>query len=217
MTSKRRDPIKVIIADDHPIVREGFVQIISETSDLTVVGEAENGVELLDKIRELDLDLVVMDMDMPKKSGWDVIAQLKIENPELPVIVLSAATEEDHAIEFFRAGVSGFLNKMRPPKLLLEAIRKVAQGGKYISPELAEKLAFDLANTKDKRPYETLSPREFQVFCMIASGKTIGEISEEIALSVPTVSTYRARILEKMSMKTNAQITNYAYKHGILK
>ncbi len=216
MKNSKQEKIKIIIADDHAIVRKGLVQVISETEDISVVEEAENGNELLAKIRVLDLDLVVMDISMPEKSGWDVIAQMKIEYPRLPVIILSVYPEEDYALKFFQAGASGYLNKTAAPELLVEAIRKVADGGKFVSASLAEKLAFELVDENKKRPHETLSPREFQVFCMIASGKTVKEISKELSLSVPTISTYRARVLEKTEMKNNAQLTHYAFKNKLV-
>lgn len=216
MTKTKQDQIRIIIADDHAIVRKGLVQIISETTDISVLEEAENGVELLEKIRALNPDVVVMDIGMPKKSGWDVMVQLKIDYPRLPVIILSVFPEEDYAVKFFQAGACGYLNKSTAPDLLVEAIRKVAGGGKFISPGLAEKLAFELGDESKKLPHEKLSPREFQVFCMIGSGKTVKEISQELALSIPTISTYRARLLEKMGFKTNSQLTNYAFKNKLL-
>jgi two-component system invasion response regulator UvrY len=216
MKNSKQEKIKIIIADDHAIVRKGLVQVISETEDISVVEEAENGNELLAKIRVLDLDLVVMDIGMPEKNGWDVIAQMKIEYPRLPVIILSVYPEEDYALKFFQAGASGYLNKTAAPELLVAAIRKVADGGKFLSASLAEKLAFELVDENKKRPHETLSPREFQVFCMIASGKTVKEISKELSLSVPTISTYRARVLEKTEMKNNSQLTHYAFKNKLV-
>jgi len=217
MTNSKSDKVKVIIADDHPVVREGLVQIISNAPDLIVVGEAEDGLELLEKIKGLDLDVVVLDVDMPKKNGWEVVAHLNVEYPQLPVIILSGFSEEDCAIQFFKAGASGYLNKMNAIKEIAEAIRKVASGGKYISPNIAEKIAFDLDKNTNLKPHETLSPREFQIFIMIASGKSVKEISEELFLSVPTISSYRARMLEKMSLQSNTQVVNYAFRHGILK
>jgi two-component system invasion response regulator UvrY len=217
MTNTHSDKIKVIIADDHPIVREGFVNIISKSPDLMVVGEAENGHDLLDKIRALDSDVVITDIDMPVKSGWNAMAEIKATWPKLPVLVLSVFPEEEYAIEFFRAGASGYLNKMTSTGLLCSAIRTLASGQKYISPELTTKLALDLVNDTEKQPHETLSSREFQVLCQIAWGKTVKEISEELSLSGATISTYRARILEKMNLRNNAQLTHYAFKHGLLK
>ncbi len=216
MSPKKSGQIRVVIADDHAIVRRGLVQIISETPDFEMAGEAENGHELLRLISELKPDVVVMDINMPEKSGWDVMMQLKIESPKLPVIVLSISPEKDFAVKFLKAGASGYLTKASAPEQLVDAIRKVAGGGKFVSPALAEKLASDLIADGEQAPHESLSPREFQVMSLIASGKTVSEIAEELGVSVPTVSTFRARILEKMSMKTNAQLTHYVIKNGLL-
>lgn len=208
--------VKIIIADDHAFLRKGLVQIISETSDLMVIAEASNGNELLEKIRVNSSDVVVMDVGMPEKSGWDVMLQLKNEMPKLPVIILSVFPEEDYAVKFFKAGASGYLSKSSAPELLVEAIRKVVRGGKFISPKLAELLAFELGDETSKNPHKILSPREFQILTMIASGKTVKEIAIELSLSIPTISTHRARILEKMNLKTNAQLTHYAFKNKLL-
>lgn len=216
MTRKPSDKIQIVIADDHAIVRRGLVQIISEISDLEVMAEAENGNVLLEKIRALRPDVVVMDINMPEKSGWDVMLQLKSEGLKLPVIVLSISPEKDYAVKFLKAGAAGYLTKSSAPEQLVEAIRKVAGGGKFISPALAEKLAFDLAEDNDQPLHASLSPREFQLMCLLASGKTVSEIATELGISVPTVSTHRARTLEKMNMKTNAQLTHYAIKNELL-
>lgn len=217
MVLTNHDKIKVIIADDHPIIREGLIQILSQAPDITVVEQADDGIELLDKIRSLDLDMVLMDLDMPNKNGWDVMRQLKVELPNLPIIILSVGSEEEFAVECFRDGASGYLNKQTSLGLLVEAIRKVAQGEKFISPHLAKKIAFDLGRDTEKQPHENLSTREFQVFCLIASGKPVKEISGELSVSAATISTYRTRILKKMNLNGNAQLTHYAFKHGILK
>jgi two-component system invasion response regulator UvrY len=217
MTNTINNKIRVIIADDHPVVREGLVRIISSTPDIIVAGEAENGAELLEKIRKRDLDVVVLDVDMPQKNGWEVMVHLNAEYPKLPIIILSGFSENDYAVQFFKAGASGFLNKMKAKEEIAEAIRKVARGGKYINPNIAEKLALSLNKNSENPPHETLSTREFQVFFMIASGKSVKEISEELSLSVPTISSYRARMLEKMTLETNAQIINYAFRNGLLK
>ncbi len=215
MTSSKKK-IKIIIADDHAVVRKGLIQIIDETPDLSVIDEAEDGFQALEKIRTGKPDVVLLDINMPGKSGWDVMLQLKSEQPKLPVIVLSIAPEEEYAVNFFKAGASGYLTKSSCPDELIAAIRKVAGGGKFVTPALAEKLADSLQDDSTKLPHETLSPREFQVMNMIASGKTVSEIAAELAVSVPTVSTYRARILEKMEAKTNAQLTHYVFKNKLL-
>ena len=215
--SRGTGTIGVVIADDHAVVRRGLIQIIDETPDLTLLAEAEDGNQLLDRIRTHNPDVVVMDINMPGKSGWDVMRQLQSEAPKLPVIVLSISPEEDYAVSFFKAGVSGYLTKNSCPEQLVEAIRKVARGGKFVSPALGEKLAAALLEDDGTLPpHERLSPREFQILCQIASGKTVSQIAGELAISVPTVSTYRSRILEKMGMKTNAQLTQYVYKNKLL-
>lgn len=209
-------PVRVVIADDHAIVRRGLVQIISETDDLELVGQAENGHELLKLVSGLKPDVAVMDINMPGKSGWDVMLQLKSEKNKVPVLVLSISAKEDYALKFIQAGAAGFLSKASAPEQLVEAIRKVSQGRKFITPELAEQLALQLDQDLEKAPHERLSPREFQVMCLLASGKTVSVIADELALSVPTISTHRARILDKTGLKNNAELTNYAFRNKLI-
>ena len=208
--------IKIIIADDHPIVRAGMKQIISEASDLMVADEASDGHKLLSKIRAENFDVVILDITMPHMDGLDVLKQLKIEKPKLPVIVLSIHPEDQYALRVLKAGASGYVTKTSAPDELINAIRKVFRGGKYISPTIAEKLAFQLDADFKEMPHETLSDREYQVLCMLASGKTVTEIADELALSVKTISTYRARILEKMDMKNNAELIHYAVQNKLV-
>jgi len=208
--------IKILIADDHPIVRKGLKDIIEEIPDMAVGGEASNGQEALEKVRKGDFDIVVLDISMPGGNGLDILKQLKDEKPELSVLVLSMYPEEQYAVRVLRAGASGYLTKESAPEELIAAIRKASTGGKYISSSLAEKLAFDLEIDAEKPFHETLSDREYQVMRMIASGKTGKEIGEELFLSVKTISTYRARILEKMEMKSNAELTHYAIKYRLV-
>ena len=208
--------IKIIIADDHPIVRAGMKQIIAEASDLMVVDEAGDGHKLLSKIRVKNFDVVILDITMPHMNGLDVLKQLKIEKPKLPVIVLSIHPEDQYALRVLKAGASGYVTKASAPDELINAIRKVCRGRKYISPSIAEKLAFNLDANFEEMPHEALSDREYQVLCMLASGKTVTEIAVELALSAKTVSTYRSRILEKMDMKNSAELMHYAIQNQLV-
>lgn len=208
--------IRIIIADDHPIVRAGMKQIISEAVDMSVADEAGDGRQLLNKIRAENFDVVILDITMPHIDGLDVLKQLKIEKPRLPVIILSIHPESQYALRVLKAGASGYVTKSSAPDELITAIRKVQRGGKYISPSVAEKLAFQLEADFEEMPHEVLSDREYQVLCMLASGKTVTEIAEALALSVKTVSTYRSRILEKMDMKNNAELIHYAVQNKLV-
>jgi DNA-binding NarL/FixJ family response regulator len=208
--------IKILIADDHRIVREGLKQILAETEDMVVADEASNVQEVLKKVAGNDYDVLLLDISMPGRSGLDILKQLKSERPKLSVLVLSMYSEEQYALRALRAGASGYMTKESAPDELIEAIRKVSTGRKYISPAVAEKLAVSLESNDERPPQETLSDREFQVMCMIASGKTVKAIADELALSIKTVSTYRARILEKMRMKNNAELTHYAIQNKLV-
>ena len=208
--------IKILIADDHAIVREGLKQILAETSDMVVAGEATNGHEVLEHVRREDWDLVLLDLAMPGKDGLETLKELKLEKPKLPVLVLSIYPEEQYAVRLLKAGAAGYLTKESAPEELIAAIRKVSQKGKYISSSLAEKLAFYLEAGAEKPLHEMLSDREYKVMLMIASGKTVKEIAYEMFLSIKTVSTYRVRALNKMGMNNNAEFTYYAVKHGLV-
>ena len=208
--------IKVLIADDHPIVRQGLRQILSGIPDMEVAGEAVNGQEALDQTRTGDWDVLVLDITMPDRSGFDILKELKHEQPHLPVLVLSIHSEEQLAVRVLKAGASGYLTKENAPDELVKAIRKVVSGGKYVSPALAEALALGLDVTSDQIRHETLSDREFQVMLMMAGGKTLAEIAETLSLSAKTISTYRTRLLEKMNLKTNAEIIRYAIENGLI-
>jgi len=209
--------IKVLIADDHDIVRQGIEKVLSKADDVEVVGEASNGREVIEQVEKIKFDVLLMDVEMPEKTGWDVLSELKVLKPDLPVIILSIFPEEHYGPRFIKAGAAGYLNKASKPPTLLEAIRKVHEGGRYVSPKLAELLIQDLGRTTKENLHDSLSPREFQVFCQIASGKKLKDIADELSLSITTVSTHRARILEKMDMKTNADLIHYAVKHGLIR
>jgi len=207
---------KILIADDHPIVREGFKQVLSETSDMLVADEASNGQEVLNLVQKNNYDVILLDISMPGRSGLEILKELKGENPKLPVLIVSIYPEEQYAVRAFRAGASGYLTKASAPNELISAIRKVSKGGRYISSSLAEKLTYYLDADATKAPHELLSDREYQVMLMIASGKTVTEIAEDLCLSVKTISTYRSHILEKMRMKNNAEITLYAVQNKLV-
>lgn len=208
--------IRILIADDHPIVREGYKKILMSQPDMDVTGEAGNGQEVLDLIQKKDFDLILLDISMPGRSGLEILKELKSQKPHLPVMILSIYPEEQYAVRAFRDGASGYLTKASTPKELISAIRKVSQGGRYVTEALAEKLTYFLHGDVDKAPHEKLSDREFQVMLLIASGKTVTQAAEELCLSVKTISTYRRHILEKMQFTTNAEITMYAIQNKLL-
>ncbi len=207
---------KVLIADDHAVVRQGLKQILSKTTDLEVTDEAENGKEVLDKIKESVPDVLLLDIEMPIHTGWNVLTKLKTTHPKLPILVLSIYPEEHYGLRFLKAGAAGYLNKTSAPDQLVEAIRKVASGGRFVSPQLAELLVLNFDSNPEKPPHESLSAREFQIFCMIASGKKLKDIAEELSLSATTVSTHRSRILDKMKFKNNADLIQYALKVNLI-
>jgi len=207
--------LRVFIADDHAIVREGLKQILAETSDMVVAGEAANGREVLDQMREDDWDVILLDISMPGRDGLDALKQLKHEKPGVPVLILSMYPEEQYAVRALRAGASGYLTKESAPEELVAAIRKVSQGGEYVSISLGERLASYVKRGGERALHEMLSDREYEVMLMIASGKTVKEIAGDLSLSAKTISTNRARLLKKMGMKNNAEITYYAIKKGL--
>jgi two-component system invasion response regulator UvrY len=208
--------IKILIADDHPIVRQGFKQVLSETTDLVVADEAGNGQEVLALVARKDYDVILLDISMPGKNGLEVLKELRMTNTKIPVLILSIYPEEQYAIRALKAGASGYLTKASAPEELISAIRKVSRGGKYISSSLAEKIAYELDGDAEKAPHDSLSDREYQILLMIASGKTVSDIAEEMCLSVKTVSTYRSRILDKMKLKNNAELTTYAIRNKLV-
>ena len=208
--------MNVLIVDDHAIVRKGLKQILVETSSTFHVDEASSGQEALDMILQQSYDTVVLDITMPGRNGLEVLKDIKTQIPGLQVLVLSMHPEDQYALRVMKAGASGYLMKESAPDELVKAIRKVADGGKYITSTLAEKLADFFGSDRVEKIHERLSDREFEVLTLIASGKTVKQIAENLCLSVKTVSTYRSRILEKMMMKTNAEVTHYAIKNGLV-
>lgn len=208
--------IKTLIADDHPFVREGLKQILSATDDITVEFEASNGGEVINEAMKNDYDMILLDITMPGGNVLDIIKQLRDVNPEQKILILTMHPEEQYAIRVLRAGASGYLTKDSAPDELIRAIRKISQGGKYVSSELAEQLATVIGIDYERPPHEMLSDREYQILCEIASGKTVSQIAEELLLSVKTVSTYRGRVLKKMNMKTNAELIYYAVKNELV-
>ena len=208
--------IRLLIGDDHAVVRKGIKQILAETRDIVVADEAGNGREVLEKVQKDDFDMVLLDISMPGRDGLEVLKELKSLRPKLPVLMLSMYPEEQYAVRSLRSGASGYLTKDSAPDELISAIRKVSSGGKYVSASLAEKLAHKLGADMENPLHEALSDREYQVMCMIASGKAVKEIGEELSLSVKTVSTYRSRILNKMRLKGNAELTRYAIDNKLV-
>ena len=208
--------IRVLIADDHAVVRHGLRQILEETSDIVVGGEACNGGEVIEKVRARVGDVLVLDLSMPGRTGLDILKEIKQERPTLPVIVLSMHSEEQYATRVLKAGASGYLPKESAPETFINAIRKVYGGGRYISAAQAEKLTCFFDNIPDHPLHEALSDREYEVLRLISSGETVSQIAGQMHLSVKTVSTYRTRLLEKMRMKTNAELTHYAIRNRLV-
>lgn len=208
--------IKVLIADDHAVVRRGLKEILDETDDIIVAGEATNGREVLEKLQSEQWDVLVLDITMPGRSGLDILKDIKQINSSLRVLILSMHAEEQFATRMIKAGASGYLNKESAPDELVKAIRKVFSGGRYVSAAQAERMVNELADDSGKAPHELLSDREYEIICLIASGKTPTLIAKQLSISVKTVSTYRARILEKMRMSTNAELTHYAIKNNLV-
>jgi two-component system, NarL family, invasion response regulator UvrY len=208
--------IKVLIADDHPIVRQGLRQILSETADMVVAGEASDGREALAQVQAGGWDVLVLDISMPERSGLDILKELKQIQPDLPVLVLSIHAEEQLAVRLLKVGAAGYLTKENAPGELVKAIRKVLSGGRYVSPTLAESLAFDLDISSDQPRHEKLSDREFQVLQLMGEGKTLVEIAEALFLSPKSVSTYRHRLLKKLNLTNNSELIRYAIENSLI-
>lgn len=207
--------LKILIGDDHAIIRKGLRQILTEEFVPCAIDEASTGREVIYKTNEKNYDILILDISMPERNGIDILQQLKIEQPALPILVLSIHQEEQYAVRVLKSGAAGYLNKASAPEELVAAIQKISGGGRYISPEVAEHLA-DRINDPERPLHENLSAREYQVMLLIASGKTLSEISNELVISVKTVSTYRSRLLEKMAMENNAKLTKYVIENGLL-
>ena len=212
----KRGIVRVLIADDHPVVRSGLREILSAEQDMTVVGEAKDGDEALALSREVDWDVAVLDFSMPGRSGLELLKDIKREHPERPVLVLSIFPEELHALQVFKVGGSGYLNKESAGDQLTAAIRKVRSGGKFVSAAMAERLASEFARQTQKPLHETLSDREFKVMWMLASGSKISEIAERMELSPSTISTHRIRVLKKLHLANNAELVRYAIEHALV-
>ncbi len=207
---------RILVADDHAVVRAGLKQILEEAREQFVIGEASSGDETLQRIQGGHWDLVVLDISLPDRSGLDVLKQIKSLYPDLPVLVLTMHTEQQYAVRVLRAGAAGFLTKQSAPEELLTAIRRIARGAKYLNPALAEKIAFDRVIDTDAPLHQTLSDREFQVLHLLTSGMSISEIARKLCISVKTISTHRTRILKKMQMNTTAEMIQYALRNGLV-
>jgi len=208
--------IKILIADDHAIVREGLKQIVAEEKDMIVAGEAENAETIMKLLEKEKWSIVILDINMPGRNGLEILKDIKQLYPDLPVLILSMFSEEQYGIRAIKAGASGYLKKVSAPDELVKAIRKIVNGGKYITETLADKLADTIGQINNELPHEKLSDREFEIMCSIALGKSAEEISEELSISVNTFYTYRNRILEKMSMKSNVELTQYAIRTKLI-
>ena len=208
--------INVLIADDHALIREGLKKILSGEPDMTLIGEANNVVELFKQLERLVVNIVLLDITMPGESGLDALKELRQKYPHVPVLILSFHPEHRFAVRALKAGAAGYLTKESAADEVVQAIRKVVGGGKYVSASLAEELASELGTASGKLPHETLSDREFQVMRLIATGKTSSDIAEELAVTMSTVNTYRMRIFEKMKMQSNVELSRYAVEHGLI-
>jgi DNA-binding NarL/FixJ family response regulator len=208
--------IRVVIADDHTIVREGLKQLLLAASDLEIAGEARDGHEVLERVRNIDFEVLLLDMSMPGKSGMELIRQVKSEKPKLRILVLSMHAEHQYAVRAIKAGASGYLTKDSASRELVSAIRKVAGGGAFISPEVAEALALGAMPQAEGPPHASLSDREYQVFRLLVAGKSVSEIAAELNLSAKTVSTHKARLMEKMALNNQAELVRYAIKHRLV-
>ncbi|TMQ61989.1 MAG: response regulator transcription factor [Candidatus Eisenbacteria bacterium] len=208
--------IRVLIADDHAVLRRGLADVLSEERDMVVRGEAGSCREVLSKLRQGEWDVVVLDLNFPDGNGLDLLREIKRERPKLPILILTIASEDHYAVRALRSGASGYLTKESAPEELVQAVRKVVAGGRYVSPKQAERLAVMIDRDAEQSPHDQLSEREFQVFRLLASGRAVSQVAEDLHISVKTVSTYRARVLEKMNLRTNAELTVYAVRNHLV-
>jgi two-component system invasion response regulator UvrY len=208
--------IKILVADDHPLIRAGLKQYIVDTNDIVVTDEACNGKEALQRALDNDYDVILLDITMPGINGLDVLKYLKTQKPNSKIIMLTVHPEEQYAARALKAGASGYLTKESAPQELISAIRQVASGGRYITSSFAEKLAFSSVNNTEKPLYQTLSDREYQIMLMIASGRRLYSIAEELLISVKTVSSHRSHILEKLNIKNNAELVRYTIDNNLM-
>jgi DNA-binding NarL/FixJ family response regulator len=208
--------INILIADDHVIVRKGMIQVLSSAADITVADEVGTGNDAIKKIRQKKYDVVVLDISLPGKNGLEVLKQIKLEYPALPVLILSMYSEDHYAVRVLKAGGAGYITKENANNELVDAIRMIAKGRKFITPSLAEKLADELHPADEKLPHEKLTDREFNILCLIAKGRSSSEIADDLSLGIKTVATYRTRLLEKMGMKSNSEITYYAVQNKLV-
>jgi DNA-binding NarL/FixJ family response regulator len=208
--------IRVLIADDHAILRQGLKQIMAETSDMVVMGEAGDGASTVRMVRESLFDVILLDINLPDRNGIDVLQQIKREKPKLQVLMLSMHPEELYAVRSIKAGAAGYLSKQSAPAELVNAVRQVASGRRYVSSKLAEEIANQIGHNADVPAHEQLSHREFQTLCLIGKGRSPTDIALDLSISVKTVSVYRARLLEKMKMRNNAELTRYAIEHRLV-
>jgi DNA-binding NarL/FixJ family response regulator len=209
-------PVRVLIADDHPVVRQGLRSMLASDPEVDVVGEARDGDEAFDLAHKVDWDVAVLDYSMPGRGGVDLLADVKHDYPERPVLIMSIYPEDPHGLRALKAGAAGYISKESAGDVLTAAVKKVATGGRYISSSLAEKLAMRLTPEQERPPHERLSDREYRVMWMLATGKTLHQIAEEMHLSPSTVSTYRGRILKKLNLYTNVDLVHYAMKHRLI-
>lgn len=202
--------IRILIADDHAIIRSGLVRILGKNPEMKVVAEFGNGIDALNWLRSNDCDIALVDISMPNMNGIDLLKQLREEKPKLPVLIISIYAEDQYAVRLIKAGAAGYLTKGCAPAIVIDAVRQIAAGKKYISPSVAEMLANEFGSNDGKYPHETLSDREYQIFLLLAAAKTVSEIADDLSLSAKTISTYRSRILEKMHLRNNAELMHYA-------